>query len=380
MIEGGSKMVSIIVPVFNAEKTIERCCESLENQIYKDYEIILIDDGSTDSSQLICKKFVTKNKKFTLISQKNTGALEARWNGLKKAKGEYVTFVDSDDWVSPYFLDSMIQILKKYQPDLIAMGCLRETQTNSIVKEFNKIKTGYYSGNSLLELYNKALHYDGFFEFGILPYLCTKMFCREKLIQNMADIDFSLFDGEDAAIIFPYIFECNSVYVGEECLYHYMYNSESISHNRGDDYYFNVAKLYLYMVEKFKKMGSLATIQSQLDQYMRMMVWQSKPECFIKAYEYLFPFEKVNKQSRIVLYGAGVVGQTYFHQIKKSGYCEIVGWADKRWKSMDSQFCMIAPENISSLKYDVVVIAVADKKVKNTIESELRALGVTNIL
>ena len=123
-------------------------------------------------------------------------------------------------------------ILKKYQPDLIAMGCLRETQTNSIVKEFNKIKTGYYSGNSLLELYNKALHYDGFFEFGILPYLCTKMFCREKLIQNMAGIDFSLFDGEDAAIIFPYIFDCNSVYVGEEFLKHYMYKIESIYHNK----------------------------------------------------------------------------------------------------------------------------------------------------
>lgn len=101
------KKISIIVPLYNSEKFLTKCLESLVNQTYPNYEIILINDGSTDNSKKICEDYMKKHKNIVLINQKNSGQGKARNVGIKAATGDYVTFVDSDDWVD---LD-MLQIL-----------------------------------------------------------------------------------------------------------------------------------------------------------------------------------------------------------------------------------------------------------------------------
>ena len=92
--------VSIIIPVYNVEKYLEECVNSILNQKIKNYEIILVDDGSTDSSGEICDKMSANNQEITVIHQKNQGLSEARNSGIKKATGEYLMFVDSDDFIN----------------------------------------------------------------------------------------------------------------------------------------------------------------------------------------------------------------------------------------------------------------------------------------
>ena len=99
--------VSVIVPIFNAEKTLERCIKSILSQTYKNLEIILINDGSTDGSLDICEKFNERDNRIIIISQKNSGVSIARNNGLRKVSGKYIIFVDSDDYLD----DKMIEIL-----------------------------------------------------------------------------------------------------------------------------------------------------------------------------------------------------------------------------------------------------------------------------
>lgn len=117
--------VSIIVPVYNTEAYLERCLKSLVNQTLKDIEIICIDDGSKDNSVAILKKYSQLDKRIKIIEQENLGVSVARNNGLKLATGEYIGFVDSNDWIDLDFYEKLYNAAKKYDADISACGIKR---------------------------------------------------------------------------------------------------------------------------------------------------------------------------------------------------------------------------------------------------------------
>ena len=112
-------LVSIIVPIYNVDKYLEVCIESLTNQTYRNLEIILINDGSTDESVKICEKYKEKDNRIVFINKKNGGAASAKNEGLKIAKGDYITFVDSDDFIELDMIEYMVNTIKKYNADII---------------------------------------------------------------------------------------------------------------------------------------------------------------------------------------------------------------------------------------------------------------------
>ena len=114
-----NKKISIIVPVFNAEKTLDKCIMSLINQIYRNIEIILINDGSKDDSLSICQKYAEKDKRITVINKLNGGVSSARNEGLDNATGEFVMFCDSDDWAEPNWC---IELISHYEQGCLIMG------------------------------------------------------------------------------------------------------------------------------------------------------------------------------------------------------------------------------------------------------------------
>lgn len=112
-------LISIIIPIYNAEKTLERCFESLQKQNYHDFEVLLIDDGSTDGTGFICHEIIKKDKRFRYYKQKNGGVSKARNLGLDVALGDWVTFVDADDWIESDMLDFLIKMSDNY--DIVGM-------------------------------------------------------------------------------------------------------------------------------------------------------------------------------------------------------------------------------------------------------------------
>lgn len=106
-------MISIIIPVYNTEKYLRRCLDSIVKQTYKDFECILVDDGSTDSSGKICDEYVVKDERFKVFHNENHGVGFARNYGLEKVNGEYISFVDSDDWLAPNFYETLIPEIAK---------------------------------------------------------------------------------------------------------------------------------------------------------------------------------------------------------------------------------------------------------------------------
>lgn len=115
-------LVSIIVPVFNVEKYLSRCINSLVAQDYKQLEIILVNDGSTDSSMTICKEYEKKDNRIKIINQQNQGLSMARNAGLKLAHGKYICFVDSDDWVEKDYVSYGMNLIKKYKCEMACFG------------------------------------------------------------------------------------------------------------------------------------------------------------------------------------------------------------------------------------------------------------------
>lgn len=131
--------ISVIVPVYNVEKYLDQCLTSLLEQTFTDFEAILVDDGSTDSSYQICKKYAEKDKRFTAYEKENGGASTARNVGLKNAEGEYIFFLDSDDWLEPNTLETMITTAKKENADLVFC------EAQAIDDEGNKELDGHYT-------------------------------------------------------------------------------------------------------------------------------------------------------------------------------------------------------------------------------------------
>lgn len=134
--------ISVIVPVYNVEKYIKQCIESIMAQTYKNLEIILINDGTKDNSGIICDNYAKKDSRIKVIHQKNMGLSGARNTGLKNSTGNFITFVDSDDFIDNKMFETMLIILKKYNTDIVECGTIFCNESGKYIGEntLNKIK------------------------------------------------------------------------------------------------------------------------------------------------------------------------------------------------------------------------------------------------
>lgn len=199
--------ISIIVPIYNAEKTIEKCINSILKQTYPDYELLLINDGSKDNSQELIKKY-QKNNKVKIINQKNHGVAYTRNLGIKKAIGKYIMFIDNDDYIDENYLEKHITIIEKEKSDIVISGYRRINIENKILHE-EKLENTYWSRY-------------------IIAAPWAKIYKKEFLIKN--NIEFLSYGiGEDVyfnLICYSYnpkVFITN--YVG----YNWFFNTKSVS-------------------------------------------------------------------------------------------------------------------------------------------------------
>lgn len=118
-------LVSIIVPVYNVKPYLSRCVDSLLGQSYQNMELLLVDDGSTDGSEALCDEYAAQDARVRVLHKKNGGLSDARNAGVDAAKGEYLSFVDGDDWVSPYYIENLYRALEQAGADF-STSCFEE--------------------------------------------------------------------------------------------------------------------------------------------------------------------------------------------------------------------------------------------------------------
>ena len=214
-----TELISIIVPVYNAEKYINRCVESLINQTYKNIEIILIDDGSKDASLNLCKMWAKKDKRVKVIHTENQGVSSARNIGLKEAKGLYIGFVDSDDYIDSKMYELLLSSIEKNNSDISFCG------VNYIYKD-KIIKSSNY-GKVVCEKKYFFKHHD--FNNKMNYNVWNKLF-KQNLIQNMK-FNPNIKISEDGLFVMQYINKVEKIACVNENLYYYNCMNENSTLN-----------------------------------------------------------------------------------------------------------------------------------------------------
>ncbi len=262
-------LYSIIVPVYNAEKYLQKCIDSILKQTYYNIELVLVDDGSPDKSGEICDINKMQDDRIKVIHKQNGGVSSARLAGVQEATGDYVLFVDADDWIREDCVEKIsFELVKNSFPDVIVYGHYRLSEDETIEK-FPNIPTGYYSAERINKtIYPNLIQNDrsGYFP----PAVWGKAFRRELILDNMIS-DKEAVIGEDMACIVPTIYRAKSLYVMHECLYYYRYNECSVTKGKRVFPWGCAKKLASHLGDKMEL--SEGDFQSQVYRYVVHMLF-----------------------------------------------------------------------------------------------------------
>lgn len=368
-------LLTIVIPVYNGEEYIERCLNSIINQTYKNLDIIIVNDGSTDKTQEICEKYLERDNRIRLISHPNMGVAASRKKAVETAKGEYVSFVDSDDYIE---LD-MFEILMPYMKDveLVTSGySIGEKTYHDMVEQ------GLYCGTDRMsQLYKEMVYSEKYAGFGVMGYLCMKIFRTDIARRIFANINEKLYIYEDMEFVFRYMLEINTCYITHICKYHYVMRSDSAIHKVNKRYLSNLNEFYVILEDVFSKTEYKEILMCQLNRLMTELIEVSY-SCMGVAKKasriyYINPFINKLNEKKIVIYGAGVVGRDYMELYKKTSKLQVVLWVDNGWNHLKNENINVQPVSaIKEIDYDFILVAVMKEKTYEEIKCNLIEMGV----
>lgn len=374
-------MVSVIVPVYNVEPYLRKCIESILHQDFSDFEVLLIDDGSTDKSGEICDIFSKKDSRIHVIHQKNMGLAATRRIGVSEASGGYIAFVDGDDWIDTDFISSLYEETKigGHVIDMVTSVHICEGSGGTKVST-SAAEDGIYSRTEILYRILPIMSWDfAKDDRGILASVCVKLFRKELLDEIIRDVDPHITVGEDGAIVYPFLLKAQYITVTHYAGYHYMMNDASMLHRLSLDKFEDARVLHEYLNRKFEEAGLRPQLQDQIDQYtwscVKQIIWGVygfAPEDLLKP----FTFFDLPQGCRVVLYGAGKAGKRIYREIVCSRYAEIVGWIDQNPDGLIRQMEIRSVPEISSVIFDYVLITVRNKEQVESIKVDLISNGV----
>ncbi len=251
--------ISVIVPVYNAEQYLTNCIESILSQTFQDYELILIDDGSTDESGVICDEYARKNRQIKVIHQSNAGPSAARNRGLEESRGNYITFVDADDYVEMSYLEKLWQTLERYGADLVVGGMV-------VVREGKRSKRRKDMVAPELKMERMATReeaYRGMLEGKhALLFAWGKLYHR-RLFQGLQYAEGEIY--EDVKIICKLIERAERIVLTSYAGYFYIQRLGSITHEAMSHKHMilleNEKRLWTFMKDRYPKLESLAKRQ-----------------------------------------------------------------------------------------------------------------------
>ena len=371
------RQLSVIIPVYNNIKYLSQCIDSVINQTYQDIEIILVDDGSTDGFEKLCDEYQKANDRIQVLHKHNEGCMKARWHGLRKSKGKYIGFVDSDDWIDPCMYEVLMSVAQERDCDIVSMGYTVVSDNQEEMEADDTTLFGYYERGKNLDLFLANMMYDAEkMERGAQPSLCTKIIKRDLLIKAFARADQSITMGEDAATFYPCCLEINNIYIMREYKYFYRVHNASMCRSMNTDIFSEFYSFYQYMKNRFSEYEDQYGLLEQLKKYVWAFLEQGLSKVFniTPKRVYIFPYAAIEPDSDVILYGAGAVGQSYYNQIVDNHYCNIVSWVDK--KNDDGKKIMY-PDQIARSSDMKILIAVKKKEVADEIMDELTSQGIS---
>ena len=237
-------LFSVVVPVYNVEQYVSQGLDSLINQTFKDFEIIIVNDGATDSSLLICQEYEKKDSRIRIITQENKGLAVARRTGALDAKGEYIINVDSDDYVDTNYLEKKKKIINEHHPDLVCMNHFENEDKLIQNQNFNDVLLNKEDIKKIIYPYLiRNIRYEYF-----IPTAWAKAFKREIFTRNTCTTRIQV--GEDGAVICPIVTQIDTLYLSSKAHYHYRITGGSMIQNKKPRNYQDVINTFNHLKDK----------------------------------------------------------------------------------------------------------------------------------
>lgn len=430
--------VSVVIPVYNAQKYLRECLESVKNQSLKDIQVILVDDGSTDDSIRILEEYVQNDSRFLLIRQKNQYAGVARNNGLRVAKGEYICFFDADDYFEKTMLEEMYQTAITHNSDIticdvylfdnisktiqIPSWMLRDEYIPENMQTFsyqdmperifqlttaapwNKLYKKSFLDDLGLQFQGTKIHNDEYFVSMSMVLAKKISVVNNRLVYYRINNNESL-QGMDSLETVSYAFYKALTAIQTELISKGIYKAVERSFinkciticigtlNKQKNYD-NFSEIYNFIKKNvFNKLNiknfddTFFYSNSNYDIIKR--IFKYTPEEFIfyenilykqnlKDCYYIFPFDRINGARNIAVYGAGKVGKEYVRQIQNSNTCNLAGWFDIKYEKYQKDGLPVSDiKNIINTTFDKIVIAIEDCEVIKSVKRYLIEQGLS---
>jgi glycosyltransferase involved in cell wall biosynthesis len=370
-------LVSIIIPIYNSEAFLDKCIQSAVNQSYKNIEIILVDDGSIDSSGEICDNYSSIDNRIKTIHKNNGGLVSSRKTGLIASTGEYVLYIDGDDWIELNLIEHYIEQIRKYNADVVVSSHIVNLEGREDIL-MNSLPSGVYNKEALKSIvYPKMLYTGKFTQFGVFSYSWGKLYRKEILLENQLKVDENITMGEDALCLYPTLLDTNILVISEQPGYHYRQRADSQMKTLRKIEMSKMQKVYDDLKNTFSDKGVLDIMLPQLQYYLLSLLIINTEGPNIDNITKLYPFNKIKSKKGLVIYGGGTFGQHIYKKINNHKKYNILAWIDEKHKHYSKLNLPVTGfDKIKSIKYDYVLIALIDEDNSNKAVSKLVKHGV----
>lgn len=378
--------ISIVVPVYNVQDYLKKCIESIMKQSYKNMEIILVDDGSTDGSPEICDFYESIDRRIVVIHKKNGGVTSARKAGVGAATGDYVLSVDGDDWIETDRIEELVtRGILPAKADMVYMaGYKKDDEECSQISYCDVEEKTYYDCD--IEKHFFPL-YCGVGEelFNIKVLLSMDMWAvRRELIQDkIRIIDDRILMGEDDFCVGCCILSAKCITVIRQSGYHYIQRNSSIMHisKDYDVHYIESANILYHQLKQYLEDHTIYFKETRmcLVNSFIMETIIAHYDMFLKKHKYyLYPFADVRKGSVIIVYGAGAFGHAIVKCIANAKEYHVALWVDQNIrKTVLADVTISSVKEIKSVDYDYIVVAIMSSDTSKKVKEILVNMGIS---
>lgn len=263
-------LFSVIVPVFNAKLYLIYCVESIRNQSLKEWELILVDDGSVDGSEKICDNFAAKDNRIRVIHQKNRGVTNARYTGIMEAKGQYVLYVDADDWIDRELLAEAYEVIKNKKIDSVSFGFKYIYEDGREDIKYEPVPAGLYNKKEISTIiYPQVLL--GTDMRNMFYSIAGRVIRRSLLLKIQTDLPENLSMGEDTICSLKVYMAVSNIYISDNPRYCYRIHSSSVSHHFDISLYNQFEATIKYLDELNIK--EIPNFSEQINRYVMLVLF-----------------------------------------------------------------------------------------------------------
>lgn len=372
--------ISVIVPIYMIEAYLSKCIDSILDQSFTDFELILVDNGSPDNCPQICDEYASKDNRIKVIHKEHGQLLSGRKEGLRNAKGKYVAYIDGDDWVDKFYLDILFNLAEVNNSDLVVTGHFREFDGK--IETVKPSYTGVFEENEIKNsILPKAMYNGTFCEHEISTYVWSKLFKRELLNEILFEVPGEIVMGEDAAITYTYLSISKKLTISRIPLYYYRQRNDSIlkSIKKTTIEFYRLGLLKNFLEIKLKPFLDKDNLNTQILYYLYSLILVRSGGLIHDASGNIIfnPFLKAKKNSKVIVYSSGSFGQHILSSNSKSNFFQIVKWIDIDSHEMNIGNNYVKPiSSIVDTEFDFLIIATINPSAFKSIKAELTLMGI----